>query len=471
MTASPAPVGTRPAPAPPVVHSDPQPAPAPAPAYPAEWTEVAKTITTLAKHNHRAWDRLAYMTDIFGPRLAGTQALEDAIDWSLETMKADGLSNARREKVMVPHWERGEESATLIAPVERELVVIGLGGTVGTPKRGIKGEIIVFETLEALEALGEEDRSQIEGKIVVLNQVMPKYDAGKPDSAGYGPTVKIRSQGPVVASRYGAKAVLIRSVTAHSLRTPHTGMTRYTDDVKKIPAAALSPADADFLARMASRGKAEVQLKLGGKLLGQAESANAIAEIPGREKPEEIVLIGGHIDSWDTGTGANDDGSGCLMAMEAAKLLLESGLQPKRTIRVVLFTNEEFGLDGAKAYFEAHKDEVHVAAIEADSGSGAPQGFGVAGEDEGRVAAVAAWAPLFEALGAAQIGKGWGGADIAQLTEQGVLSLSVRPDGSWYFDVHHSPADTVDKIDPDHLERNAASMALMAYLLAESDPI
>ncbi len=443
--------------------------PAPGPVvWTTEMAEAAQLLTAAAEGQTRAWDRLAYMADIFGPRLSGSKALEDAIDWSLEIMKADGLSNARREKVMVPHWVRGEESASVVAPVKRELEILGLGGTVGTGRRGIKAPIVVFDSLEAMKQAGAADRKAIEGKIVVLNQAMPPYDPAREDSAGYGKTVEIRSHGPAEAARFGAKAVLIRSVTARSLRSPHTGMTRYEDDVPKIPGAALTIEDAEFLSRMAARGETEVELELGAKTLPDAESANAIAEIPGREKPEEIVVIGGHIDSWDTGTGANDDASGCLMAMEAAKLLLESGLQPKRTIRVVLFTNEENGLRGGVAYQEAHKDELHVAAIEADSGSGAPMGFGIAG-DEATVAELAAYAPLFARLGSSHFAKGWGGADISPLMKAGVLGINVRPDGSWYFDVHHSPADTPDKIDPADLERNAASMALLAYILAERD--
>lgn len=448
------------------------PTPTPEPEPQVVWDEdiahAAAKLTEAANASQRAWDRLAYMTDMFGPRLSGSKALEAAIDWSVETMTADGLANARREKVMVPHWVRGEERAKIVAPVERELEILGLGGTVGTGRRGVKGEIVVFDSLDAMKAAGEKDKSAIEGKIVVLNQAMPDYDASRPDSAGYGKTVKIRGDGPSEAARFGAKAVLIRSVTARSLRTPHTGMTRYADDVKKIPAAALTVEDAEFLSRMAARGKAEVQLFLGAKTLPDAESANAVAEIVGSEKPEEVIVIGGHIDSWDTGTGANDDASGCLMAMEAAKLLLDLGLQPKRTIRVVLFTNEENGLRGGEAYYEAHKDETHVAAIEADSGSGAPFGFGVAGDDA-QVAALAAYAPLFKGLGSSNIAKGWGGADISPLMKHGTLGISVRPDGSWYFDVHHSPADTVDKIDPKDLQRNAASMALLAYILAQRE--
>jgi Zn-dependent M28 family amino/carboxypeptidase len=237
--------------------------------------------------------------------------------------------------------------------------------------------------------------------------------------------------------------------------------------VPKIPAAAVTVEGAGHLARQAKRGKVTLELSMGARTLPDAPSANVVAELRGRELPEEVVVIGGHLDSWDVGDGSTDDGAGCLMAWEGVLMLHELGLVPRRTIRVVLFTNEENGLRGGHAYFEAHGKEKHAAAIEADSGSGPPEGFDVASEDGDAVAGVAAWSTLFTGLGADRIEKGWGGADISPLTEVGVLSLSVRPDGSRYFDLHHSPADTIDKIDPDHLQRNAAAMGLMAYFLAE----
>ena len=465
------PAGQMPPPAPKPMAKAPEPEPEPEPAWPESFADAAQKITAATVDNTRAWDRLAYMVDMFGPRLSGSKALEQAIDWTLETMRQDGLENVRREKVMVPHWVRGRESAMVTAPVERELVVLGLGGTVGTGRRGVKGEVVAFESLEALQKAGEANPKVAEDKIVVINQKMPDFDPHNPtDPTGYGKTVVIRSSGASTAAKFGAKAVLIRSVTAHSLRTPHTGALRYEDGVKKIPAAAVTPADAEFLVRMAQRGPTTVQLKLDAKTLADAESANAIAEIKGREKPEEVVVIGGHIDSWDVGDGATDDGSGCLMAMEAAKILMETGLRPRRTIRVVLFTNEENGLRGGKAYAEAHAKEVHAGAIEADIGAGAPMGISMAADDA-TVAALAKYAPLFEGLGAAQITQGWGGADISPLMATGVLGLGMRPDVSHYFDLHHSPADTVEKIDPAYLQRNAGAMALMAWILAEREEI
>ncbi len=431
------------------------------PLLPASMQEAAARLTEAATGSTTAWDRLAFMCDTFGHRLSGSKALEDAIDWAVDTLKADGMSNVRREKVMVPKWVRGRERARVLSPVRRDLSILGLGGTVGTA--GIRAEVAVVQTLADIAKEGE----ALRGKIIVINQPMPTYDHEHRDP-GYGQTVKIRWSGAVEGAKVGAKAVLIRSVTAHSLGAPHTGSMGYDDAHKKIPTAALSVEDAEYLARAVKRGPVKLELKLGARSFPDVESANVVAELPGRERPGEVVLIGAHIDSWDVGQGAHDDGSGVLMAMDAARMLKQLGLIPRRTIRVVLFTNEENGLRGGTAYFEAHKGDNHVAAIEADTGSGAPQGFGVVGGPE-NAAALSVFAPLFEGLGASAIRQGRGGADIGPLTRAGVLSLSVAPDTSHYFDYHHSAADTVDKVNPDYLQRNAAAMALMAYVLAERE--
>lgn len=453
----------KPAPAGSEAPSKPATKPAPGKATAAWMNDAAEKITKHVAGKHRAWDRLAELADRFGHRLSGSKALEQAIDWSLETMARDGLENVHREPVMVPHWVRGRESLAVVAPIAREIELLGLGGTVGT-KGKLTAPVVVVGDLDELDRRGAELR----GKIVLVNQKMPPFDHDH-DESHYGTAVRPRGEGASRAAKHGAKALLIRSVTAVSLDTPHTGSLRYSDDAPKIPAAAITHEGAELLARLAAKGEVKVQLSLGARTLPDVPSANAIAELRGREKPDEVVLIGGHIDSWDVGEGAADDGAGCLMAMEAALLLEELGLVPRRTIRVVLFTNEENGLRGAKAYFDAHGRETHVAAIESDSGGGAPRGFSIASKDEAAVASIVRLAPLFRGLGADRIAAGWGGADISPLTDAGVLGIAVRPDSSKYFDVHHSPADTVDKIDPGHLERNAGALALLAYLLAERE--
>ncbi len=426
-----------------------------------KFSSAARRLDTLANARERAWERLAWMADTYGHRMSGSQALEHAIMWAMETMARDGLENARREKVMVPHWVRGKERARVVSPIERELVLLGLGGTVGTGKRPLRADIVVLTDVSELD----KKAAELKGKIVVINQKLPPYDAERRET-GYGTTVKIRTQGASMVAKHGAVAVLVRSVTARSLRSPHTGILQYASGVPKIPAAALAVEDTELLVRMAARGPVTVELELGAKLLPDSPSANVVAELPGRELRDEVVVIGGHIDSWDVGDGSTDDGAGCLMAMEAAAMLQELGLVPRRTIRVVLFTGEENGGRGSQAYFENHGHEKHVAAIEADLGSGAPHSFTVMGKP-GDVDRLVGYLPLFKPFGVRIIESGYAGTDIMPLVETGTLGVGLRPDPSQYFDLHHSPADTVEKIDPRHLQDNAASMALMAYILAE----
>jgi len=429
---------------------------------PKPLVDAATKITNAAQSRRNAYDWLVKLTDSFGHRLSGSASLERAIDFSVASMKQVGLSNARREKVMVPHWVRGKERARVVAPAERELVMLGLGGSVGTGARPIKAEVLVVASLDALKAAGEKAK----GKIVLVNQAMPAFDAAT-NETGYGATAPVRWLAATEAGKLGAVAALVRSVTTKAFRTPHTGsMAPYGKDVAKIPAAALAPEDADFLARSVQKGPVTLELEMGAKTLPDAESANAIAELPGRELPNEVVLVGGHIDSWDVGDGANDDGSGCAMAIDAAVLLKELGLQPKRTVRVVLFTNEENGLRGGKGYFEAHGKETHAAAIESDFGAGAPRGFQMKAPADLREK-VRGWWPLFAGLGLTDLEEGHGGSDISPLEEHGTPCFGLVPDGSRYFDVHHSQADTIDKIDPASLQKNSAALALLVYLLAE----
>jgi carboxypeptidase Q len=434
----------------------------PPPAIPTAIITASELLTAAGLGDASAHRRLAELCDRFPNRLSGSDGLEQAIDWSLAQMKADGLENVRREKVMIPRWVRGRESARLVSPVEYDLAMLGLGNSVGTPKQGIRAEIVPIDTVEAIDGLG--DRAK--GKIVLVTSKMQDFDHER-HKTGYGEAVKPRIQAASRAAKIGAKAVLIRSVTATSLRSPHTGALRYEDGVAKIPAAALAHEDVELLMRHIARGeKVEVTLKMEAKTLPDRESANAVAELRGRELPDEVVVLGCHIDAWDVGQGAHDDGAGCVMVMEAMRMLKANGLVPRRTIRAVLYTNEENGLRGGRAYAEAHAAEKHVAAVEADFGSFAPRGFGIGGSKE-QVEELRRFAPLFEKLGASIFDEGGGGADIGPLMEKGVLGIGVSPDGSRYFDLHHSHADTVDKVKPEDIQRNAAAMALMGFLLAE----
>jgi carboxypeptidase Q len=335
--------------------------------------------------------------------------------------------------------------------------MLGLGNSVGTPPEGITAEVAVVRNYEELEALGE----GVRGKIVLFN----------PPWEGYGKTVDYRVHGPSRAAKQGAVGMLLRSVGPVSLRTPHTGTLRYDEAQPKIPAAAVTIEDAESLARMQARGeRVRVRLTMGARMLPDAESANVVAELRGRELPDEVVLLSGHLDSWDVGTGSTDDGGGCIVAWEAVRLLKRLGLKPRRTVRVVLYTNEENGGRGGEGYFEAHKAEIanHVLAIESDSGVTRPTGFGLAEKAPASTRARAREiVSLLHAIGADTVGADGGGADIEPLMKSGVLGMSLSVDTSHYFDIHHTPADTMDKIDPSQLALCVAAMAVMAYVVAD----
>ncbi len=430
------------------------------------YREVANRIIADARADRGGWEKLAFLTDRIGARLAGSPQLDRAITWAVEAMKQDG-HDVRTERVMVPHWVRGAESARITAPIRHDLVVLGLGGTVGTPKGGVKGKVVVVRDWKELEAR----KADVKGAIVVYNVAMPPWT--EEHGTGYGTVVPYRWAGAAAASKLGAAAVLVRSVTARSLRTPHTGSMGYAPDAPRIPAAAITVEDALLLERLAAAGDVTVQLELGAKTLPDAPSANVIGELRGRERPDEIVLIGAHLDSWDVGQGAHDDGAGCVHVMQALTVLRRLGLQPRRTIRVVLFTNEENGLRGGTGYAEAHAAEIakHTAALESDAGGFAPRGLQVAvgGERGEEVAAqIADLLTLLAPLGATAMTRSeHAGADIGPLTRQGVLGLGLLVDSRSYFDIHHTPADTLDKVDPAALADGVAAVAVIAYVLAE----
>jgi hypothetical protein len=428
----------------------------------------ARRIIEAATAGNDAWKKMRELCDGIGHRLSGSESLERAIRWALDTMKADGAENVRGEKVMVPKWVRGDESATLIEPRHQRLGMLGLGGSVGTPPEGITAEVVAVRDKEHLDELGE----AVRGKIVLFNYAMPPYSEEKGTS--YGPTVRYRGNGARWAAEYGAVAALVRSVTARSLHTPHTGAMNYGDAETKIPSAAVTIEDAESIARLCEAGgKVVVRLKMEARTHDDAESANAIGELVGREKPDEVVVIGGHIDSWDVGQGAHDDGGGCVIAMEAINVLRKLNLRPRRTIRVVLFTNEENGLRGGRAYAEDHKEELagHVAAIESDSGVFAPRSYGVSINDEAEQAVAVRQlgdiVTLLEPVGPIRADSGGGGADIGPMGPAGVPTLGHEVDMSRYFDYHHTNADTLDKVDPEELSKNVAALAVMAYVLAD----
>ena len=418
---------------------------------------TAGRIIGAALVSDHAYKRLAHLTDHIGHRLSGSKSLEQAIQWALAEMKRDGLDNVRGEKVMVPHWVRGEESLEMTAPRPLKLTMLGLGNSVGTPAEGITAEAVVVRNFAELDALGE----KVRGKIVVYNVPF----------TGYGATVQYRGSGPSRAARYGAVAVLVRSITPVSLQSPHTGALNYDQRQPKIPAAAISIESAEVLQRMQDRGdRTTLRLKMEAKFLPDAESANVIAELRGSEKPDEVVLIGGHFDSWDVGQGAHDDGGGCIIAWEAVRLLKELGLKPRRTIRVVLYTNEENGLRGGNAYRDAYRSQLgkHIFAIESDSGTYRPEGLGLAATAPPQVRSnLREIAKLLSGIGADRIAASGGGADIGPIMREGVPGASLDVEGSHYFDIHHTASDTLDKIDPRDLQLCVATMAVFAYTIAD----
>jgi carboxypeptidase Q len=416
---------------------------------------VADSIITAALRDSSAWNRLAEMTDRFGNRLSGSDALEHTIDWVIQQMQQDGLANVRGEPVMVPHWVRGQESAELMSPRRARLVMLGLGGSVGTPARGIEAPVMVVTSFDDLNRRASEAR----GKIVLFDVPF----------TGYGQTVRYRTGGASAAAKVGAVASLIRSVSSYSIRNPHTGVMTYDSTAPKIPAAALSVEDAMMVHRMVDRGdRVVLRLTMGARTLADAPSRNVMGELVGRERPEEVVVLGGHIDSWDVGAGAMDDGGGVVVSWEAVRLLKRLGLTPRRTIRVVGWTNEENGSRGGLGYRDAHQAELpnHILAFESDGGVFRPSGFGFTGGDSAR-AMVREIAGLLRRIGADTITAGGGGADIGPIAQTGVPAMSPNVDGSRYFWFHHSDGDTVDKLDAREMAQCVAAFAVMIYVVAD----
>ncbi len=428
----------------------------------------ADAIIDAALHDSRAYEKLTELCDDIGHRLSGSPQYDQAVLWALRKFHEDGLDNIRPECVMVPRWVRGEESCEMLTPRYQKLAMLGLGGSVATPPEGITAEVVPVRDEAELRRLGP----SVRGKFVLFTFAMPQYDPQH--GTGYGLAVRFRVVGAKWAAGYGAAASLIRSVTARSLRSPHTGMMDYTDTPRKIPAAALSAEDVEQIQRLHARGiPITLRLVMNARDEGLTPAANAIAELPGRERPEEIVVIGGHLDSWDVGQGALDDGGGCVVAMEALRILRRLDLRPRRTIRVVLFANEENGLAGGRTYAAEHADELprHFAAIECDGGVAAPRGFTFEINVEERVKRLnqqlQPYAALFARLGELTLRPGGSGADISPMKPAGVPLFGHNADMSTYFDYHHSQADTLDKINREDLNKNVAAMALMAYILAD----
>jgi carboxypeptidase Q len=425
-------------------------------AWLAPFRDNATRLITAAQADDFAWQRLAELTDTYGHRLSGSENLARAIRWAEATVKADGLANVRTEPVLVPRWVRGRESATIVEPPEHPIAMLGLGGSVGTPEAGVEADVLVVKDYKDLAARAADAK----GRIVLFNVPYTTY----------GETVAYRSGGAAAAAKHGAVAALVRAVGPMGLRTPHTGSMSYGDAAVKIPAAAIAAEDANRIQRLVDRGRrVRIRLQMEARFEPDAESANVFGEIVGREFPKEVVLVGCHFDSWDVGAGASDDGVGCIVTWEALRLMKTLGIQPRRTVRLGLFTNEENGLRGGNAYRDAYKASAtdHVFALESDSGVFAPASLGFTGSDAAR-RLMNDIGTLLAPLGFPPIGPGGGGADIGPIAQAGnVPMMAYNGDSTRYFTIHHTPADTVDRIAPEEIAKAAAAIAVVSYVVAD----
>ena len=421
-------------------------------AYRADTTRIIHTATK----DDFAWRRLAQLTDTFGHRLSNSDNMARAVAWAVATMKADGLENVRAEKVMVPNWVRGAESAEIVEPGRHSLSVIGLGGTVATPAGGLDADVVVVASFADLRSKAAE----VKGRIVLFDVPYTNYSE----------TVVYRTGGARAAVELGAVATLVRAVGPIGLRTAHTGSVQYAPGRPGIPALSIAAEDANRIARLSAAGKrVRLHLVTSGRLEADVPSANVVGEIVGRELPQEVVLVGGHFDSWDVGTGASDDAVGCVITWEALRIMKQLGLRPRRTVRVVLWTNEEHGLAGASAYAEKYSSSAanHVLALEADSGVFAPASIGFTGSLAARLV-MAQMGTLLTPLGLQDIGAGGGGADIGPIVQAGnVPALAYLGDPSRYFVIHHTAADTVERSASEVVSTAAAAIAVLSYVAAE----
>jgi len=429
--------------------------------------QVARQLREEGLRHGQAFALLRELTAL-GPRVAGSPQAAAAVEWMRQKMVDLGLENVHLEPVTVQRWQRGDvEEARAFSPKTGggiTLRVCALGGSVATPPDGLAAPVIEVRSFDELHRLGD----RVRGKIVFLNHPMnPVY---LNTFRAYGEAARYRTQGAVEAAKMGAVAVVVRSLTLHQDDVPHTGVMFYSPNVPKIPAAALGILSAERLSRMIRLNPdTRLFLRLNCRTLSPVPSANVVGDLRGTGKPQEIVLLGGHLDSWDLGVGAHDDGAGCIHALEAVRLLKALHLRPRRTIRVTLFMNEEFGRSGGRDYAVSplRNGEKHIAAIESDRGGFLPLGFGISA-DSLQFARYQRWLPVLrEAAGILWLRRGGGGSDVAPLRSTGTVLIGLVPDSQRYFDVHHSANDVLAAVHPRELELGAIAMSMLAYLLAE----
>ncbi|KAL5008385.1 hypothetical protein ScPMuIL_013966 [Solemya velum] len=424
----------------------------------SKYQDIANKIIDLAVHGsaqNQTYNRLAYMTDRFGNRIAGSRNLEHAIDYMLARLTEDGLENVHGEDVMVPHWVRGKESAMIIEPRRHPMAILGLGSSIATPSSGIKAEALVVKSFDELH----KKASQAKGKIIVYNQ----------DYHGYGTSVKYRRLGATEAAKVGGVASLIRSVTPFSINSPHTGQQDYGSNVTKIPTACITVEDAEMLYRMSNRGeKIVIHLKMSAKNLPPAKSRNTVAEIVGSKYPEQVVLVSGHFDSWDVGEGAMDDGGGAFISWQTLTLIRRLGLRPKRTLRMVLWTAEEQGGVGGRAYYERHKSNLKNMdlVMESDVGTFTPLGLKLTANKQA-TAVMKEVMKLLKAINASQLSTDGSETDITRWVENGVPGASLLNQNEKYFYFHHTNGDTMTVLDPHQLDLCAAVWAVVSFTVAD----
>nr|WP_250428754.1 M20/M25/M40 family metallo-hydrolase [Pontibacter ruber] len=437
--------------------------PAMAQQNPAADSVTIRKIYDNALTSYKSYEDLRYLTKNIGARLSGSPQAAAAVDWSKKVMEDMGLDRVYLQEVMVPHWVRGEKEVGRIEGKKKQDVAIAaLGSSVGTGKKGLRAEVVEVHSLEELK------NKDVKGKIVFFNR--PFDNKHIQTGTAYGGAVDQRGGGPVAAAKQGAVGVIVRSMTNDYQDVAHTGNTKYQEGVEKIPAAAISTNGAEMLSKMLKDdAKLKFFMRMNCETQPDVKSYNVIGEIKGTEKPEEIIVVGGHLDSWDLGEGAHDDGTGCMQSIEVLRLFKDMGIKPKRTIRAVMFMNEENGLRGGLKYAEEAKakGEKHIAAIESDAGGFTPRGFGIDGND-GQYSKVLTWKNLLAPYGLHDLTRGGGGADIGPLKGQGTVALiGFRPDSQRYFDYHHTVIDTFEQVNRREMQLGAASMASLVYLISE----
>ncbi|WP_426269932.1 M20/M25/M40 family metallo-hydrolase [Dyella kyungheensis] len=434
---------------------------------PTAAVKTAEQLRDKAMNDNTAYQIVESLTTEVGPRIAGGPADLRGREWAIAKFKALGFDKVYTEQVTYPLWERRSEHAAIVAPFPQPLDLIALGYSAGTPKGGLTAEVVRFDSLDALK---KADPASVKGKIVYVDAHMQRHKDGADYAIGSG----VRVGGPVIAAKMGAAAFLLRSAgTDANSRTPHTGVTGFTDPKDAIPAAALSNPDADQLTRILGFGKpVSVKLDLDVGFNGSYTGANVIGEVTGKKHPDQVVVIGGHLDSWDPGTGAIDDGAGVAIAMAAGKLIHDMPQRPDRTIRVIAFANEEMGLWGGRAYADKHASDVAKFQLGTESDFGARKIWlmtaSVKPESRGAIEQIAkVLAPIGVDYDASK--PGGGGSDLSQMHGKGMAALSLVQDGTDYFDYHHTANDTLDKIDPKELAQNVAVYAAFSYMAAQAD--